>query len=89
MILSSIKVHGIGATRIFTNVNTDAPALHAATPFHPVLSFACVLMLGRHLLWPTSSSERSTVALRGLRKRLLVGTGHGTAPCERWQRSVA
>lgn len=37
MILLSNKVHGIGATKIFTNANdnTDAPLLHAATPFIP------------------------------------------------------
>lgn len=60
MILLNIKVHGICATKVFTNVNTDAPVLHAATPFHPV--FARVLWCGRHLLWPTSSSKRCAFA---------------------------
>lgn len=40
MILLSIKVQGISATKIFTNVYTDAPMIACSNTFHSVLSFA-------------------------------------------------
>jgi len=93
MMLSSFKVHGIYAT----NVNTDAPVLHAATPFTPGVFWFSVLMLDHHhhlhlfLLWPASSSQGSPFAFRDVKNKKchkVVGRVHEAPPFMRcWQES--
>lgn len=91
MMLSSFKVHGIYAT----NVNSDAPVLHAATPFTPGVFWFSVLMLDHHLhlflLWPASSSQGSPFAFRDFKNKKcnkVVGRVHEAPPFMRcWQES--
>lgn len=84
MILLSNKVHGIGATKIFTNDNTDAPLLHAATPFIPsrLSRVSCCFVI---IFCGPLYLKRKACLLYGAEKKVVDWHRSQGSPCERRQ----